>query len=169
MLPDAPEMPVRLFTPLSMVMEVAPLVAQLSIDEPPAGILDVERYRAAVGSEPVTGGGAAPPTDIDVLAKLLPAELVAVKLKVIVPIPVVFIARLPETGTAPKPAMLADVAFSVFQASVVAPPSVTLDGLAVKLSMVGRGPDAGGGVTGLVTTIMVERDAEFEPLVASSI
>jgi hypothetical protein len=42
MLPDAPVTPVRLFTPLSMVMEVAPLVAQLSIDEPPAGMLDGE-------------------------------------------------------------------------------------------------------------------------------
>jgi hypothetical protein len=59
MLPDAPEMPVRLFTPLSMVMEVAPLVAQLSIDEPPAGMPDVERYRAAVGREPDGGGAAA--------------------------------------------------------------------------------------------------------------
>jgi hypothetical protein len=103
-----------------------------------------------------------------VLALLLPAELVAVKLKVIIPVPVVFIDRLPDTGTVPKPAMLADVAFNVFQVSVVDPPKVTLVGLAVNDSMVGRGTDAGGGAAGLVTTTMVERDVEFEPFVASS-
>ena len=70
----------------------------------------------------------------------MPAELVAVKLKVIVPVPVVFITMLPDTGTVPKPSMLADVAFSVFQASVVDPPKVTLLGLAVNDSMVGSGP-----------------------------
>jgi hypothetical protein len=122
-----------------------------------------------MGGEPVTGGGAAPPTDIDVLAKLLPAELVAVKLKVIVPVPVVLIARLPETGTAPKPAMFAEVAFKVVQFNVVEPPAVTLDGLAVNDSIVGIGPEVGGGVTALVTTTIAEREAEFEPLVASSI
>jgi hypothetical protein len=84
------------------------------------------------------------------------------------PVPVVFIDRLPFTDTVPKPAMLADVAFSVFQVSIVVPPNVTLDGLAVNESMVGSGPVAGGGVTKLVTTTMVERDVEFEPFVASS-
>lgn len=57
MLPDAPETPTRFFTPLSIDMVVAPLVTQLSIDEPPEGMLEVERYRAAVGGEP-DGGGA---------------------------------------------------------------------------------------------------------------
>jgi hypothetical protein len=98
----------------------------------------------------------------------LPAEFVAVREKVILPVPEVFIGRLPDTGTVPKPAMLAEVAFSVFQVSIVVPPNVTLDGLAVNESMVGSGPDAGGGVTGLVTTTTVERDVEFEPLIASS-
>ena len=84
------------------------------------------------------------------------------------PVPVVFTDRLPDTGTAPKPAILADVAFSVFQFNVVEPPNVTLDGLAVKESMVGSDMDAGGGVAGLVTTTMVEKDVEFEPFVASS-
>jgi hypothetical protein len=94
--------------------------------------------------------------------------LVAVKLKVIVPVPVVFTARLLETGTAPKPAILADVAFSVVQFNVVEPPAVTLDGLAVNDSMIGSGPEAGGGVTGSVTMTMADRDTVLEPLVASS-
>ena len=82
--------------------------------------------------------------------------------------PVVFITWLPDAGTAPIPAILADVAFSVFQVNVVEPPGVTLLGLAVNESMVGSGPEAGGEVAGGVTTTMVEKDVEFEPLVASS-
>ena len=100
---------------------------------------------------------------------MLPAELVAVREKVMLPVPVVLTARFPDTGTVPKPAMLADVAFSVFQVSVVEPPAATLDGLAVNESIVGREPDAGGGVTGLVTTTMADRDTELEPLVASRV
>lgn len=42
-LPDAPETPTRLFTPLSMDMVVAPLVTQLSVADPPAEMLDCER------------------------------------------------------------------------------------------------------------------------------
>ena len=90
-------------------------------------------------------------------------------MKVIVPVPVVFITRLLETGTAPKPAILADVAFSVVQFNVVEPPAVTLEGLAVNDSIVGSGPGAGGGVTGLVTMTMADRETELAPLVASSI
>jgi hypothetical protein len=52
MLPDAPVTPVRLFTPLSIVMEVAPLVTQVSVAEPPDAMLGGERYRAATGSDP---------------------------------------------------------------------------------------------------------------------
>jgi hypothetical protein len=52
MLPDAPLMPTRFFTPLSMDIEVAPLVTQLNVAEPPEGMLEVERYRAAAGTEP---------------------------------------------------------------------------------------------------------------------
>jgi hypothetical protein len=55
MLPEAPEMPTRFLTPLSIAMEVAPLVIQLSVAEPPEGMLEVERYRAAVGTEPDGG------------------------------------------------------------------------------------------------------------------
>jgi hypothetical protein len=39
-LPDAPEMPTRLFTPLSMAMELAPLVTQLSVAALPAVMVD---------------------------------------------------------------------------------------------------------------------------------
>jgi hypothetical protein len=39
-LPDAPEMPVRLFTPLSMVMELAPLVIQVNVAPLPDVMLD---------------------------------------------------------------------------------------------------------------------------------
>ncbi len=56
-LPDAPEIPTRLFTPLFIDMEVAPLVIQLSVAEPPEVMLEVERYRAAAGTEP-DGAGA---------------------------------------------------------------------------------------------------------------
>lgn len=158
----------RLLTPLSITMEVAPLVTQVSVAASPEVMLDGEAYSAAVGREPVAGGGVMLPTVIVVLAELLPAELVAVREKVMLPEPVVFTARLPDTGTVPKPAMLADVASSVFQFSVVEPPAATLDGLAVNESMVGSGPDAGGGVTGLATVTMADRDTELEPLVASS-
>jgi hypothetical protein len=48
-------MPARLFTPLSITMEVAPLVTQLSIADSPEAMLDVERYRAAAGGEPSGG------------------------------------------------------------------------------------------------------------------
>jgi len=41
-LPDAPEMPTRLFTPLSIAMELAPLVTQISVAEPPEAILGEE-------------------------------------------------------------------------------------------------------------------------------
>jgi hypothetical protein len=57
-LPDAPEMPTRLFAPLSITMEVASLVIQLSVAELPAVIFEVERYNAATGGEP-DGGAAA--------------------------------------------------------------------------------------------------------------
>jgi hypothetical protein len=83
------------------------------------------------------------------------------------PVPVVFTDRLPDTGTGPKPAMLADVALSVFQDSIVEPPAVTETGLAVNDSMVGRDKDAGGGVGALTTNTTVEADTELEPLVAS--
>ena len=59
MLPDAPVTPTRFFTPLSMDMEVAPLVIQLNVAEPLEGILEVDRYRAAAGREPDGGGAAA--------------------------------------------------------------------------------------------------------------
>ena len=55
MLPDAPETPRRVFTPLSMDKVVAPLVAQLSVADQPAGMLDCDRYRAAMGTEPEGG------------------------------------------------------------------------------------------------------------------
>jgi hypothetical protein len=58
-LPDAPETPTRFFTPLSMDIAVAPLVTQLSVAEPPEGMLEVERYRAAAGTEPDGVGAAA--------------------------------------------------------------------------------------------------------------
>jgi hypothetical protein len=41
-LPDAPEMPTRLFTPLSIAMELAPLVIQLRVAELPETMLDGE-------------------------------------------------------------------------------------------------------------------------------
>ena len=43
MLPEAPETPTRFLTPLSMDTEVAPLVTQLSVAEPPEGMLDWDR------------------------------------------------------------------------------------------------------------------------------
>jgi len=49
----------RLLTPLSITMEVAPLVTQLSVAEPPDIILGGEIFRAATGSEPDGGGAAA--------------------------------------------------------------------------------------------------------------
>jgi len=58
MLPEAPETPTRFLTPLSMDTEVAPLVTQLSVVEPPEGMFDCDRYRAAAGTEP-DGAGAA--------------------------------------------------------------------------------------------------------------
>ena len=68
-LPEAAGVPrLRLLTPLSMTMEVAPLVTQLSVAEPPDIMLGGEIYRAATGSEPDGGGGAALPTEIVVLA-----------------------------------------------------------------------------------------------------
>ena len=85
------------------------------------------------------------------------------------PVPVVFIVWLPDVLTWPKPAMLTDEAFIVFQLNVVEPPNVTLDGLAVNERMVGRGTEAGGGVAGLVTITRVVADVEFEPLVATSV
>jgi len=39
-LPDAPEMPTRLLTPLSIAMELAPLVIQLNVAELPDVMLD---------------------------------------------------------------------------------------------------------------------------------
>ena len=66
-LPDALVMPMRLFTPLSIVIELAPLVIQVSVAVPPEGMLDGETNSVATGREPV-GGGAALPTDIVVLA-----------------------------------------------------------------------------------------------------
>ena len=67
-LPEAAGVPrLRLLTPLSITMEVAPLVTQLSVAEPPDIMLEGEIYRAATGSEP-DGGGTAPPTEIVVLA-----------------------------------------------------------------------------------------------------
>ena len=41
-LPDAPEMPTRLLTPLSIAMELAPLVIQLRVAEFPDVMLDGE-------------------------------------------------------------------------------------------------------------------------------
>ena len=84
------------------------------------------------------------------------------------PVPDVYIIRLPTASTRPMPAILTEVALATFQLKTVEPPAVTLDGLAVNESIVGSRPDAGGGVTGLVTTTTVERDVEFEPLIASS-
>jgi hypothetical protein len=66
-LPDAPVMPTRLFTPLSIVIELAPLVIQVSVAALLEGILDGETNSAATGREPV-GGGPALPSDIVVLA-----------------------------------------------------------------------------------------------------
>ena len=83
------------------------------------------------------------------------------------PVPVVFIDRLPDTGTEPIPAILADVAFVAFQLNVVEPPGAILAGLAVNESIVGSDPET-GGAAGLVTMTMVEKDVEFEPFVASS-
>ena len=168
-LPDAPVTPTRFLTPLSIAMDVAPLVTQLSVAEPPDVMLDGDTYRAAIGREPVTGGGDEPPTDTVVLALLLPAEFVAVRLKVMLPEPVVFIVWLPDGLTWPKPAMLTDEAFIVFQLNVVEPPGAITAGLAVKESMVGSGTGAGGGAAGLVTITRVVADVEFEPLVATSV
>lgn len=67
--PDAPVIPTRLFTPLSITMELAPLVIQPSVAALPGVILDGETYRAATGREPAgVGGGAAALTYIVVLA-----------------------------------------------------------------------------------------------------
>ena len=68
-LPDAAGMPrMRLLTPLSITMEVAPLVTQVSVAASPEVMLDGETYSAAVGREPVPGGGVMLPTVIVVLA-----------------------------------------------------------------------------------------------------
>jgi hypothetical protein len=72
--------------------------------------------------------------------------LEAVSEKVMLPVPVVFTDKSPDTGTGPKPAKVADVAFNVVQDSTVEPPAATVDGLAVNDSIVGRDRDAGGGV-----------------------
>jgi len=167
-LPDAPVTPTRFFTPLSIAMEVAPLVTQLSVAVPPDVMLDGETYRAAIGREPVGGGVYEPPTDTVVLALLLPAEFVAVRLKVMLPVPVVFIVWLPDGFTWPKPAMLTDEALIVFQLNVVEPPGAILAGLAVNERMVGSGPETGGDA-GLVTITSVVAEVEFEPLVATSV
>jgi hypothetical protein len=60
-------------------MELAPLVIQLSVAPLPDVMLDGETYSAATGRDPVGGGGDELPTEIVVLALLLPAEFVAVK------------------------------------------------------------------------------------------
>ena len=67
-LPDAPETPVRLLTPLSITMELAPVVIQLSVAVPPDVMLDGEILSVAVGDEPGSGGVEMLPTDIVVLA-----------------------------------------------------------------------------------------------------
>jgi len=60
----------RLLMPLSITMEVAPLVTQFNVADPPDGMLAGETYRAATGREP-EGGGAAATTSTCVL-KVLP-------------------------------------------------------------------------------------------------
>ena len=68
-MPDAPVIPTRLFTPLSMTMELAPLVIQLSVTALPDVTLDGETNKVATGREPSgAGGGAAELTYIVVLA-----------------------------------------------------------------------------------------------------
>ena len=79
MLPDGPLTPTRLLTPLSIVMEVAPLVIQVRVTGLPEVTLDEEAISAAIGAEPVDGGVYELPTVIVVLALLLPAEFVAVR------------------------------------------------------------------------------------------
>ena len=67
-LPEAAGMPsMRLLTPLSITMEVAPLVTQVSVAASPEVMLVGEAYSAAVGREPVPGGGVMLPTVIVVL------------------------------------------------------------------------------------------------------
>ena len=67
-LPDAAGVPsMRLLTPLSITMEVAPLVTQVSVAASPEVMLVGEAYSAAVGREPVPGGGVMLPTVIVVL------------------------------------------------------------------------------------------------------
>ncbi len=67
-LPDAAGVPsMRLLTPLSITIEVAPLVTQVSVAASPEVMLVGEAYSAAVGLEPVPGGGVMLPTVIVVL------------------------------------------------------------------------------------------------------
>ena len=166
-LPDAPEMPTRLFTPLSIAMMLAPLVTQLSVAEPPEGMLEVERYRAAIGRESVGVGALVPDTTKVVLALLEPNEFWAVNWKVMVPVLDGYMVRLPDGWTGPYPWRLTDETLATFQLSRVELPRVTLEGLAENESMVGRDED--GVVEVPATTTVVDADIELEILVASRI
>lgn len=165
-LPDAPEIPTRLFTPLSIDMVVAPLVTQLSVADPPEVMLEGETYREAAGREPVGGGVPVPDTTIEVLALLEPEEFWAVNWKVMVPVPEGYIVRLPDGSTEPYPWRLTDEALATFQLSRVELPRVTLEGLAENDSIVGRYEDGGVEVS---TITVVDADIELELLEASRI
>jgi hypothetical protein len=71
--------------------------------------------------------------------------------------------KLPDGCTGPYPCRLTVEALATLQLRKVEPPNVTLEGLAVKESMVGS------DVVAPTTTTAVDADTEFEPLVASSI
>ena len=72
-----------------------------------------------------------PETVTDVVAVVVPAVLLAVRVKVVVALGKTIV--LPEAPTAPTPwSMVTDVAFDTFQLKVTELPRTMLEGLAVK-------------------------------------
>jgi hypothetical protein len=131
--------------PGAMEADVAPLVFQLSVELSPELMLEGLAVKLFItGGE--GGGGEAETVTVTCLVTL-PAALVAVNVKVVVEAgePV----ALPEVATAPTPgAIETDVAPVVLQPSVVLPPELMLDGVAVKLLITGN---EGGGAAETVT------------------
>jgi hypothetical protein len=129
-LPEAATAPI----PGAMETDAAPLVLQLSVELPPELMLDGLAVKLFITGG-AGGGGEAATVTVTCLVTL-PVALVAVNVNVVVVVsePV----ALPEAETGPTlGAIETDVAPLVLQLSVVLPPALMLEGLAVKLFITG--------------------------------
>ena len=125
-LPEAETAPI----PGAIEQDVAPVVLQLSVVLPPALMLEGLAAKLFI-----TGGEADPTVTVTCLVTL-PAALVAVKVNVVVVVSGP--EALPEEETGPTLGDIEqDVAPEVLQLSVVLPPALMLEGLAVKLFITG--------------------------------